>query len=87
MNDNFEQTIFGDLANLEQALTEDLSGERARAMITYFADVAKESSTMLQKTQATAERQLVSQLIEAFYASQRVIQKIWESLHGSALPA
>jgi hypothetical protein len=87
MNDNFEQTIFSDLANLEQALTEDQSGERARAMIGYFGDVAKESTSMLQTAQVGAERQLVSQLIEAFYASQRVIQKVWESLHGSALPA
>ena len=56
-------------------------------MIGYFGDVAKESTSMLQNAQVGAERQLVSQLIEAFYASQRVIQKVWESLHGSALPA
>ena len=87
MNDTFEQTIFGDLANLEKALTEDQSGERARAMIGYFAEVARESGVMLQNAQVGAERQLVSQLIEAFYASQRVIQQVWESLHGSALPA
>jgi len=87
MNDTFEQTIFGDLANLEKALTEDQSGDRARAMISYFGEVAKESTAMLQSAQVGAERQLVSQLIEAFYASQRVIQKVWEALHGSALAA
>jgi hypothetical protein len=87
MNDTFEQDIFSDLANLEKALTEDQSGERARAMIDYFAEVAKESGAMLQTAQAGAERQLVSQLIEAFYASQRVIRHVWESLHGSVLPA
>jgi len=85
MNEQMEQTIFSDLSNLEAALTDDKSGDRARAMISYFADVAKESVAMMQSTQAAAERQLVAQLIEAFYASQRVIHKVWEALHGSAL--
>jgi hypothetical protein len=87
MSDTFEQSILSDLANLEKALTDDRGGERARAMIGYFGEVAKESSAMLQDAQIAAERQLVSQLIEAFYASQRVIQKVWEALHGSALAA
>jgi len=69
MNEQMEQTIFSDLSNLEAALTDDKSGDRARAMISYFADVAKESVAMMQSTQAAAERQLVAQLIEAFYAS------------------
>lgn len=86
MNDTFEQTIFSDLSNLEKALTEDKTGDRARAMISYFGEVAKESTALLQGAQVAAERQLVSQLIEAFYASQRVVRKVWETLHGSALP-
>ncbi|GKS85396.1 hypothetical protein AVMA1855_14610 [Acidovorax sp. SUPP1855] len=80
-----ESIIFSDLANLDQALTEDKSGDRARAMIRYFAEIADESSDMLKSTQVDAERQLVTQLIQAFYASQRVIQRIWETLHGTTL--
>jgi hypothetical protein len=85
MNEQIEQTIFSDLSNLEMTLTEDKSGDRARAMISYFGEVAKESVALMQASQVAAERQLVAQLIEAFYASQRVIHKVWEALHGCAL--
>jgi hypothetical protein len=85
MNEQTEQTIFSDLSNLEMALTQDQSGDRARAMVAYFGEVAKECVALMQASQAAAERQLAAQLIEAFYASQRVIHKVWEALHGSAL--
>ena len=87
MNDQIEQTIFNDLSNLEKALTEDPTGDRARAMVAYFGEVARESALMLNTTQLEGERQLVTQLIEAFNASQRVIRKVWEALHGNALAA
>ena len=31
MNEQLEQTVFGDLADLEKSLAEDASGDRARA--------------------------------------------------------
>ncbi|WP_423600142.1 hypothetical protein [Roseateles sp. MS654] len=86
MNEQLEQTVFGDLANLEKSLAEDTSGDRARAMLTYFADVARNSEGLLQ-TAAAAERQLISQLIEAFHAAQRIVRHIWETLHNASLPA
>ncbi|CAM3427282.1 hypothetical protein [Paracidovorax anthurii] len=85
MTASIESTIFSDLENLEQALSEDLSGDRARAMIRYFTEVARESSAMKIQAQVDAERQLIGQLIDAFNASQRVIRKIWETLHGTTL--
>ena len=86
MNEQLEQTVFGDLANREKSLAEDTSGDRARAMLTYFADVARNSEGLLQ-TAAAAERQLISQLIEAFHAAQRIVRHIWETLHNASLPA
>ena len=84
MNQELEKTVFGDLANLETSLAEDASGERARALLTYFADVARASESMLQ-TAAATERQLVSQLIEGFHASQRIVRHVWETLHNASL--
>ena len=84
MNEQLEQTVFGDLANLEKSLTEDTTGDRVRAMLSYFADVAKSSEGLLQ-TAAAAERQLISQLIEAFHAAQRIVRHIWETLHNASL--
>lgn len=84
MNEQLEQTVFGDLANLEKSLAEDATGDRARAMLSYFADVARSSESLLQ-TAAAAERQLISQLIEAFNAAQRIVRHIWETLHNASL--
>lgn len=86
MNEQLEKTVFGDLANLEKSLAEDATGERARALLTYFADVARASEAMLQ-TAAATERQLISQLIEGFHASQRIVRHVWETLHSMTLVA
>lgn len=85
MNEEHEKTIFGDLAALEKTLSEDSSGERARSMLSYFADVATQSEALLQASVADTERHLVAQLLEGFRASQRIIRHVWETLHGSAL--
>jgi len=85
MNASIESTLFSDLENLEKALSQDLSGDHARAMILYFGEAARESGTMKAQARIDAERQLIGQLENAFEASQRVIRKIWETLHGAAL--
>ncbi|HEY9109050.1 MAG TPA: hypothetical protein VIN58_20410 [Roseateles sp.] len=84
MNEQLEQTVFGDLADLEKSLAEDASGDRARALLGYFTDVAKSAETMLA-TAAATERQLVTQLIEGFHASQRIVRHVWETLHNASL--
>lgn len=84
MNEQLEQTVFGDLANLEKSLAEDASGERARALLGYFTEVAKSAEGMLT-TAAATERQLVTQLIEGFHASQRIVRHVWETLHNASL--
>ena len=65
MDNPLEQTVFADLAHIEKTRTDDLSGERTRAMLSYFDTVAQSSETHLQTALPDAERQLTSQLIEA----------------------
>lgn len=84
MNEQLEQTVFGDLTDLEKSLAEDSSGERARALLGYFTEVAKSAENMLLSAAAT-ERQLVTQLIEGFHASRRIVRHVWETLHGTTL--
>ena len=87
MENAINNTIFGDLAQIEKTLSEDTVGDRARAMIGYFDEVAKTSEKMLSQPIAEAERRLVTQLIEGFRASQRIIRHVWETLHSASLPA
>lgn len=88
MDNPLEQTVFTDLAHIEQTLTDDLSGERTRAMLSYFDTVAQRSEAHLQSAALPdAERQLTSQLIEGFRASQRIVRHVWESIHTASLPA
>jgi hypothetical protein len=87
MDNPLEQTVFADLAHIEKTLTDDLSGERTRAMLSYFDTVAQTSESHLQTPLPDAERQLTSQLIEGFRASQRIVRHVWESIHTASLPA
>jgi len=84
MNDKLEQTVFGDLADLEKSLAADSTGDRARALLTYFREVAQASEAILQ-TASSTERQLVSRLIEGFHAAQRIVRHLWETLHNASL--
>ena len=86
MDNPLEHTVFGDLAQLEKTLTEDLSGDRARAMLSYFDAVAHSSEGLLQKPVLDGERQLISKLIEGFQAAQRIVRHVWETLHTASLP-
>jgi hypothetical protein len=87
MEDTANNTIFGDLAQVEKTLAEDTTGDRARAMVAYFDEVAKSSEDMMRKAAADAERQFLARLIEGFRASQRIIRHVWETLHSAVLPA
>jgi hypothetical protein len=87
MDATLENEILADMAKLEKTLTEDLSGDRARAMLGYFEEVAKASEKMMQQPGHDAERQLASQLTEGFRASQRIVRQVWETLHSASLPA
>lgn len=87
MTNPLEQTVFADLAHIEKTLTDDLSGERTRAMIGYFDDAARSSEQHLQTALPDTERQLTSQLVEGFRASQRIVRHVWEAIHSASLPA
>lgn len=85
MNDQLEETIFSDLARMEETLTSDISGDQARAMINYFANVAKASESMSVSAPSEAERHLAGRLVEGFRACQRIIRHVWETQHGTVL--
>jgi hypothetical protein len=87
MEDLIDNTIFGDLAQIEKTLSEDTTGDRARAMIVYFDQVARSAENMLRKQIDFSERHLAQQLIGGFQASQRIIRHVWETLHSASLPA
>lgn len=85
MEDAVNDTIFNDLAQIEKTLSDDASGERARAMIGYFEQITLSSQAMLHKPLPESERRLVGQLIEGFQASQRIVKHVWETLHSGSL--
>jgi hypothetical protein len=82
MTNPLEQTVFADLAHIEKTLTDDLSGERTRAMLGYFDEAAQTSERHLLTALPDAER-----LVEGFRASQRIVRQVWESIHSASLPA
>jgi hypothetical protein len=86
VNSSLEQSVFADLTDLEKSLAEDSSGDRARALMTYFGEVAQASEAIL-KTADGNERQLVTRLIEGFHAAQRIVKGLWETLHNVPLAA
>ncbi|HEU4459575.1 MAG TPA: hypothetical protein VFR90_10665 [Methylibium sp.] len=82
---NLEKSIFGDMANLEKSLTEDHSGDKARAMIDYFKVVAEASDQRVGVTEDPNDRKLIQELAQGFRASQRIIAHVWETAHGTVL--
>ncbi len=87
MNAALENEVLADMANLEKTLTEDVSGDHARAMLSYFDEVAKASEDVLRSPPNDAERHLAQQLLEGFHAAQRIVRHVWEALHSTSLPA
>ncbi|HEX6703343.1 MAG TPA: hypothetical protein VF169_01180 [Albitalea sp.] len=87
MNAAAEHDVLADMAKIEKTLTDDLAGDRARSILAYFDDVAKASEEVMKQPGPDAERQLASQLLEGFRASQRIVRHVWETLHSASLPA
>lgn len=85
MESNVDNSLFGDMANLEQSLSEDSTGDRARAMLEYFNTLLSASTQLLSNSGDEAERSLIQQLNSGFYASQRIIRHVWETIHGTML--
>jgi hypothetical protein len=79
--------VLTDMAQLEKTLTDDATGERARAILQYFEDVASASEEVVKKATHDGERQLASHLTEGFRAAQRIVRHVWETIHSVALPA
>lgn len=78
-------SLFADLAALDRQLSEDHSGQEARAMLDYFADAQRSGQEVLARTQRPEERELLNQLIDGLEAAQRVLRHVWEQRHGQPL--
>ncbi len=85
MEDTASNTIFGDLANVEKTLSEDGSGEQARAMLAYFEDASKSTQELIKNAADDTERKFLAGLVDGFGAAQRIVRAVWESLHSTAL--
>lgn len=80
-----EQSIFGDMSNLELSLSEDSTGDRARAMVRYFQTIAEATERLLGNAREEGQRHLVSRLLQGFKAAERIIRHVWEAIHGTTL--
>ncbi|MFE8646296.1 hypothetical protein ACFX58_14520 [Sphingomonas sp. NCPPB 2930] len=80
-----EQSIFADMSNLEKTLSEDITGDKARAIVQYFQSVGEATDKMLASAKEESQRHLISRLLRGFQASERVVRQVWESIHGVAL--
>ena len=87
MTTDLEDNVLADMAKLEKTLNDDSSGDRTRAILDYFDQVARASEQLLHKPSHDGERQLAAQVLEGSRASQRIVRHVWETLHSAALPA
>ncbi len=87
MSEELNDNVLADMTKLEKTLTEDLTGDRTRAILAYFDKVAEASAKALQTPANDGERQMASRLSEGFRASQRIVRHVWETLHAASLPA
>jgi len=73
------------MATLEKTLSEDHTGERALAMLSYFKTVGDLCGDMLPATADMNERSMIQKLHSGFDSSRRIIRQVWETIHGTML--
>lgn len=86
MDTSLPDPVFSDVADLEKTLSDDRSGDSARAMLGYFEEMARATETMLRDAASDAERRFAADLAEGFRASQQIVRHVWQVLHSAALP-
>lgn len=80
-----EQSIFGDMSDLEKTLSQDFTGDKVRAMVEYFQGIVEATQRMLPNAREANQRHLINQLLSGFEAAERVVRQIWETIHGAVL--
>lgn len=85
MNENLENSLFGDMATLEKTLSSDHSGDRALAMLAHFKTVSEICLNMLPETSDMQERSMIQKLNSGFESSRRIVRHVWETIHGTML--
>lgn len=86
MDTSLQDPVFSDVAELEKTLSDDRSGDSARAMLGYFDEMAKATEAMLRHAASDSERRFAAELAEGFRASKQIVRHVWQVLHSAALP-
>ncbi|HEX7686883.1 MAG TPA: hypothetical protein VF453_04200 [Burkholderiaceae bacterium] len=73
--------------SLEATLKTDTSGDRARRLNRYFAQVELEARQSQVRSIDFDEKRMAGLLAEAFAATQRGVCAAWNKLHGRELAA
>lgn len=87
MENQLDDTLLGDLTNIEKSLSEDANGDLARKLLSYFNEATELAEAGLLQAADDTERHFASRLVEGLHAAQRIIRSVWEILHAAALPA
>jgi hypothetical protein len=77
--------LIADLQELDTTLTEDTHGDKARAMLEYFANAAKASEAMLAAAGSEDARRLARSLYEGFIACRSIVENVWQAKHRAQL--
>ena len=77
--------LLADFDALEAALQADASGDKARGLHRYFAQVELESRQAQVRSVDFDEKRVAGLLAEAFAAMQRTVAAAWAKLHGRDL--
>jgi hypothetical protein len=71
--------------DLQEVLQADAKGVKVREMLALVDKSSKLVSARLRGQLATAEFKAAEQMTQALDATDRVLRKVWESLHGKRL--
>lgn len=85
MSNRTDPSLLDDLANLEQTLASDASGDATRAMLQHYGRLTEQSMALQVGAGDDDDRRLAASLVAAFQAGQRVIAHVWRALHGVEL--
>jgi hypothetical protein len=71
--------------DLQEMLQADTQGVRAREMLSVIEKSSRLVGSRLRGQHASSEFKAAEQLTQALDATDRVVRKVWESLHGRHL--
>lgn len=74
-----------DLLELQKTLRDDVSGSEARALVASLSKASTVVQARLRERLSQAEFVAAERLAAAIESGDRVVRKVWESMHGKTL--